>query len=30
MALNEVSPLVDNYFDPRQVEDALVIIKDFV
>ncbi len=30
LSLNEISPLVDGYYDPRQVEDALSIEKEFV
>ncbi len=30
MSLNEISSLVDGYYDPRQVEDALSIVKEFV
>lgn len=28
--MNQVSPLVDGYTDPRQLEDALEIMKDFI
>jgi hypothetical protein len=30
MSLNEVSPLVENFTDPRQLQDTLSIIKEFI